>query len=197
MTDDLRLSPGTELAIVRFKGRETAEYAYGRMRERAGDAPWTHEVALLEHHHNDHIELFGTVAGHYVTADETDHISQKGAAVGGIIGALLGVPLGPPAFAAGLVAGGTVGALVWKPSDSAPEPHALVDRLRDAVPKGSSAIVLLAAAAHVDDMLTAIGDEDGETARTVLTQAELDSIEQAVRDAPPASPGPEEQGQST
>ena len=151
------------------------------MRERADDADWTHEVALLEHHHNDRITLHGTVAGRYVSADEEDHVSQKGAAVGGIIGGLLGMPLGPPGFAAGLVAGGVLGAEVASPDETEPEPGLLVEDLRGAVPKGSSAIVLIAESGHVDDMLATLDEAGADTVRRTLSETELSAIEEAVR----------------
>ena len=183
-----------ELAVIRFKGRAAAESAFGAMRERAGDAPWTHEVALLERHHNDRIALYGTVAGHYVSADEEHHVSQKGAAVGGIVGGLLGMALGPPAFAAGIVTGGAVGAEFASPDEVEAEPGALVEDLRAVVPKGSSAIVLIAEPAHVDDMLAALGETDGDAIRRALSDSELSAIEGSLRDTPPASPGPRLEG---
>lgn len=183
-----------ELAVARFKGPSSAELAFGEARDRAGDAAWTHEVALLEHHHNGRIALFGTVVGHYISADEEDHVSQKGAVVGGIIGALLGAPLGPPGFAAGLVAGGVLGAEAGNPDEIEPEPGVLVGDLRDVVPEGSSAIVLIAESGDVDGMLSALGDPGADTVRRTLSDAELAAIEEELRSAPAASPGPRKQG---
>ena len=183
-----------ELAVVRCKGPSSAELAFGEARDRAGDEAWTHEVALLEHHHNGRIALFGTVVGHYISADEEHHASQKGAALGGIIGALLGAPLGPPGFAAGLVAGGVLGAEVGNPDETEPEPGVLVGDLRDVVPEGSSAIVLIAESSHVDAMLSALGDAGADTVRRTLSDAELAAIEQELSSSPAASPGPREEG---
>ena len=81
---------GLDLALVRFGGQTAASAAFGTMRDRVGgDAPWTHEVALVEHHHNGRIALRGTFAGHYVDVDEEDHLSQPGAATGALTGGLI------------------------------------------------------------------------------------------------------------
>ena len=192
--EDRELMPEMELAVVCFNGRAAAEQAFGAMHGRVGDAAWTHEVALLEHHHNDRIALYGTVAGQYVSADEQDHVSQKGAMIGGIVGGLLGIPLGPPAFAAGVVTGGVLGDEQGRPDEIDPEPGPLVDDLRAAVPKGSSAIVLIAEPADVNDMLAALGEADGDIVRRPLSDTELATIEKALSDAPAASPGPRLEG---
>ena len=71
-----------ELAVVTYPGQSGAESTFGTLRERAGDVPWTHEVALVEHHHNDRIVVHGTVAGRFVSVSEDDHFSQPGAAKG-------------------------------------------------------------------------------------------------------------------
>jgi uncharacterized membrane protein len=177
-----------ELAVVRFEGLGGAESEYGTVHKRVGDAPWTQEVAFLEHHHKDRISLLGTVAGHYVSADETDHLSEAGAVVGGLVGALLWVALGPAGMAAGFASGGTLGAELGTADETEAEPVALMDALHSAVPKGSSAIVLLGEPSHVDDMLAALGEAGDAVVRRTLSDAELAAIEEALRDSPQASP---------
>lgn len=178
-----------ELAVVRFEGLGGAESAYGAVHKRVGDAPWTQEVAFLEHHHHDRISLLGTVAGHFVSADETDHLSQAGAAVGGVVGGLLGIALGPAGMAAGFASGGALGAELGASDETEAEPGALMETLHAAVPKGSSAIVLLAEPADVDDMLAALGDAGATVARRTLSDAELAAIEESLRDTPQAAHG--------
>jgi uncharacterized membrane protein len=185
-----------ELAIVRFDGPSAAESAFGAMRRRAGDAPWTREVAFLEHHHNDRITLLGTVAGHYVSADETDHVSQAGAAVGGIVGALLGIPLGPPTIAAGFITGAAVGAELGAPEEVEAEPRPVMDHLRATVPKGFSGIVLIAEGSDVDDMVAALGEAGAGVVRRLLSDADVARIAEALRDTPPASSGPRPEGEA-
>jgi uncharacterized membrane protein len=173
-----------ELTVVDFKGRSAAALAFGALHERAGDAHWKREVALLEHHRNNRIALFGMVAGHYVSADEEDHLSKKGAVVGGLIGAALGVALGPPAVAAGFVAGGAIGAEFASPDEVEKQPGALVERLRAEVPQGHSAIVMLAEPDHVEQMLAVLAPLDADVRRETLSNEELGAIDEALRYAP-------------
>lgn len=181
-----------DLALVRFQGQTAAESAFGTMRDRAGrDDPWTHEVALVERHHNGRIALRGTFAGHYVDVNEEDHLSQPGAAAGALTGGLLGVAfIGPFGLAPGLVLGGAVGAEVATPDEVEAEPEALVEELRAAVPKGASAIVLLAEPSHVDAMLEALGERGEEVVRRRVDGDELRALVASVGDAPAASGGP-------
>ncbi len=109
---------GMQFAVVCFTHDNGADSAFGAARQREPDAAWVREAALLVHHHNDRITLNGTVLGRYVSADEQDHLSQPGAAVGGIVGGLLGLLLGPPASAAGIVMGAALGAKLG-PADAA------------------------------------------------------------------------------
>lgn len=185
---------GMQFAVVRFPHDDGADSAFAQGRARDPDAAWTHEAALLTHHHNDRITLNGTVLGRYVSADEQDHISQPGAAVGGIVGGLLGLALGPPASAAGIVVGGALGAKVGAADETEAEPDALMENLRAAVPKGASAIVLIAEEVHVDAMVAALPDGRGTASRRDLTPAELETITDAVRSAPVASSGPRAEG---
>lgn len=175
-----------QFAVVCFTHDDGADSAFGAARQREPDAAWIGEAALLVHHHNDRITLNGTVLGRYVSADEQDHISQPGAAVGGIVGGLLGLVLGPPASAVGIVVGGALGAKVGPADETESEPDQLMDDLRAAVPKGSSAILLIADGAHVDAMLAAMGD-DGAATRRDLDAEELAALSASLASAPPAA----------
>ncbi len=183
---------GLDLALVRFNGQTAAESAFGAMRERGGDAPWVHEVALVQRHHSGRIVLHGTFAGHYIDVNEDDHLSQPGAAVGALTGALLGIVFlgGPFGLAPGLVLGGLVGAERGKPDELEDEPEALVERLRATVPKGSSAIVLLAEPDHVDAMMALVSERAESTERRSIDGDELRSLIASVAGTPSASAGP-------
>src|ERR1700728_704459 len=148
-----------DLALVSFKGQPTAASVFGTVRDRVGrDAPWTSEVAIVEHLGRGRMSVRGTFASHYVDVEETDHVSVPGAGEGALTGAVVGVVFGPPGFAAGMVLGGIIGAEKGKPTEVEAEPKSLVDELREAVPSGHSAIALLADPEHVDAMLSALGD---------------------------------------
>ena len=96
----------TEVAVARFDGEGTAVRSYAEAKERSRkEAPWMAKVGFVEHHHNGRLVLRGAFAGHYLDVDESDSVSQSGAAEGAVGGGLVGVLLGPPGMAVGLVLG--------------------------------------------------------------------------------------------
>lgn len=180
-----------DLALVRFDRERTAVERFAAARDRPGaEPPWTREVGFVEHHHNGRLLLRGTFAGHYVDVDESDHVSQKGAGEGAVAGGLVGVLLGPPGIALGLLIGGLLGSQAGAPSDTETEPQELAGQLRDGVPRGSSAIVLIAGAHDVDEMLAAIGQDPNNTVRRSLTGEEAASLEASLAATPLAAPPP-------
>ena len=177
-----------ELALAQFDGQGTAVEEYTAAKDRsAHDAAWLKEVGFVEHHHNDRLLLRGTFAGHYLDVDENDRITQKGAGVGAVAGGLAGVLIGPVGIALGILIGGAIGAHAGTPTDSEPEPEELVERLRAAVPTSSSAIVLVGAAAHIDEMVAALAYSPQNLTRRELTDAQEAALQAAVNSAPPAS----------
>jgi len=180
-----------DFAVVKFEGDGTAALKYAAAKERSdGAARWQREVGLVEHHHSGHLVLRGTFAGHYLDVDESDRVSQKGAGEGAIAGGLVGALLGPPGIAVGLMVGGVIGSRFGEPTDVEAEPHALAEQLRAAVPRSSSAIVLIAAARDVDEMLAALGDGAQGAVRQTLTAEQVAKLESLLGSAPPASPEP-------
>ncbi|HMD52454.1 MAG TPA: DUF1269 domain-containing protein [Solirubrobacteraceae bacterium] len=180
-----------DLAVAQFDGEGTAVQRYAAAKDRSpADAAWAQEVGFVEHHHGGRLLLRGTFAGHYLDVDESDHLSEKGTGEGALAGGLIGVLLGPPGIAVGLVAGGVIGAEAGAPTETETEPHELADQLRAAVPRSSSAIVLIGPAADVDEMIAALGDGAASVTRRTLTEDETTALEASLSGAPPASPGP-------
>jgi uncharacterized membrane protein len=184
-----------DAALVRFEGRNTASDVFYAASGRAGpDARWIREIGFVEHHHNDHLVLRGTFAGHYVDVEEGHHMSGGGAVTGFAGGMVLGALLGPAGMAAGMIAGATIGSQVGEPDETDPEPQVLADRIRDAVPRSGSAIVLIASPSDVDEMLAAIGS-DGDVLRRSLTPDEVAALQSSLAETPAASPGPAKEGE--
>lgn len=182
---------GLDFALARFDGEGTATERFSAARGRSGpDPPWTREIGLVEHHHNGHLLLRGSFAGHYVDVDEADHVSQKGAGEGAVAGGVVGAFLGPAGFAVGIVLGGIIGSQVGNPNETEAEPQALTDQLRAAVPRSCSAIVLIAPAAEVEEMLSAIGEVAQGTIRQTLTAEQTAALEASLSATPPAAPAP-------
>lgn len=187
---------GLDLAVVKFQGEGSATDAFVAARERSGqDARWTREVGFVEHHHNGHLVLRGTFAGHYLDVDEALHVSQGGAGEGFAIGAVVGVLGGPPGLAVGTVLGAIVGSQVGKPTDADPEPQLLADQLRDLVPRSSSAIAVVAEAHDVDEMLAAMRDGGGEIIRRSLTADQVAALDASLGSTPEAADRPSAEGE--
>ena len=185
-----------DFALVRFPGEGTATEAYVAGSDRSGPgARWVHEIGFVEHHHNGHLVLRGTFAGHYVDVDEALHVSERGAGEGFVGGAAVGLLLGPPGIAVGMALGAILGSQIGGRSETDPEPPLLADQLRTAVPPSDSAIVLIAPAADVDEMLAAIADRGGEVVRHTYTADQAAALEASLSDTPPASLGPSAQGE--
>jgi uncharacterized membrane protein len=158
---------GLELAVVVYPHIADADHAFADAYEIDKEALWLREAAVVEHHRHDEIKVRGNVGGQWLDAeDEGDVIGKKaleGTLTGGVVGLLFA---GPAGLAAGLAVGGTAGGIAQ--AHSAPHRHgAFLDEVRADVPEKHSAIVLLAAAEHVDRMAAALaaGRRRGELTR--------------------------------
>jgi uncharacterized membrane protein len=185
-----------DFALLSFAGVNGAAEAFAAAGTRLGAAPWTSEVGFVEHHENGHLVLRGTFAGHYVDVDEALHVSgrgtEEGATAGAVIGTLLGGPLG---LAVGTVSGATIGSQLGKPSETDAEPEPLAERLRAAVRPSSSAVVMIANANDVDELIAALGQTSGQVIRRTLTPEEAAAVEASLSASPAASSGPSPEGE--
>jgi uncharacterized membrane protein len=93
------------------------------------------------------------------------------------------------------VVGGTIGSQVGKPSETDAEPQPLAERLRATVPRSDSAIVLIADAHDVDEMIAAIGETSAQVIRRALTPEEAAAVQASLSASPAASPGPSLKGE--
>jgi uncharacterized membrane protein len=152
-------------------------------------------VGLIEHHQNGHLVLRGTFAGHYVDVDEALHVSERGAGEGFTAGALVGVLAGPPGLAVGAVVGAIIGSQAGEPSEVDPEPPILVDELRAAVPRPGSAIVMIAEAPEIDEMLIALGESGGELIRHTLSADQAAALRASLSATPDAADRPSPAGE--
>jgi uncharacterized membrane protein len=96
-----------------------------------------------------------------------------------------------------MAVGAIIGSQVGRPTESETdsEPQLLVDKLRAAVPRSGSAIVLIAAARDVDEMLAAIAGSGGEVVRQTLTADQAAALQASLTTTPAASPGPSVEGE--
>jgi uncharacterized membrane protein len=176
-----------DLALEVFPHTEGAEHAYADVRGAVGDVPWAQEIALVEHHRRDRIVVRGSFAGRYVDVVDQSDLIGKRTFEGALTGALAGVFFGPPGFAVGLVTGGIVGGVSQA---GIPELHdAFFDEVRADVPQGSSAVMLLAGADHVDAMVAAFEGHGGQLVRRHLAPEAVRALEAAVAGHPPPAEG--------
>jgi len=177
--------------VIRFDGEETAVRTYAAARDRSSKPhdQWTRDVGFVERHHNGRLLLRGTFAGHYLDVDEGDRLSQEGAGHGAATGGILDALLGPPGIAVGLLVGVFAGGHLGHPKEVEDEPEALAEQLRETVPRGSSAIVMIAPAPEVDEMLAALGQGEQDVVRRTLADGETAALDASLSAAPPSSPG--------
>ncbi len=181
-----------DLAVVRFHGEGTAVERFAAARDGATPEDprrplprWTGDVGFVERHHNGRLLLRGVYAGHYLDIDESDRVSQKGAGEGSVTGGLIGALGGPPGIALGLLLGLLVGAHVGGQPDVEDEPESLAAQLREAVAPSSSALVMIAPATEVDELLGALGERStADTIRRTLTDDETAALETSLSTAP-------------
>jgi uncharacterized membrane protein len=178
---------GLDLALMVFEKTEGAERAYSDAPDTVDGIAWAREIAFAEHHGRDRLVVRGTIAGHYVDADDELSFIGPATAEGALGGGAIGLLLGPPGLAAGMVAGGIAGSV--HEEHSGPKIRsALFDELRNEVPQGSSAVILLAPGAHVDAMVSALDGRGGRLVRHQLSAEGSQALQDAVADSPSAAP---------
>jgi uncharacterized membrane protein len=177
-----------DLAVVQFAGEGTAVSRYVTAKDRTAGAAWVHEIGFVERHHNGRLLLRGMFAGHYLDVDESDHVSQRGAAEGAVAGGLIGVLGGPPGIAVGLAVGGLLGSQASEADEVENEPRALADQLRAAVPRSSSAVVLIAPPPEVDEMEDSLSPGAQAIFRRSLTADEQTALNASLDAATPKAP---------
>jgi hypothetical protein len=183
-----------DAVLVRFDGEGTAVLRYadardrlGRPRPRQAQPRWTRDVGFVERRHNGRLRLRGTFVGHYLDVDESDEVSEAGLREGAAAAGLIGVLGGPPGIAVGIVLGGLIGARLGHPREVEVEPEPVATLLRDAVPRSSSAIVMIASAAEIDELLPALGSSVADAVRRTLSDEDVAAIEASLEKTPPSA----------
>jgi uncharacterized membrane protein len=176
-----------ELIVLRFPTVEGAEQAFADVRDRDGHASWMDELAFVEHHRSGRLVVRGTVAGHYVDSEDDGDVIGRDTGAGALTGALAGVIFGPPGLAVGLVSGAAAGG-THQAGEAERLDGELVTDVRDAVPEGSSALVLLAERREVDAMIDALrATKAGVAIRRTLSDDAMAALEAVLADAPRVS----------
>ncbi len=178
-----------QFALIVFEKTGGAEQAYSRAPSEVDGISWAQEVAFVEHHRHDRMVVRGTFAGHYVDADDSQELLGRGTAEGAIAGGAVGLLFGPAGLAVGIVGGGMTGSLAQEHSETRLR-NAFFNELRSEVPEGSSALVMMAAPADVDAMVSAVSGANGRVVRHQLTPEAAAALRDAVADTPEAAAPP-------
>jgi hypothetical protein len=151
-----RMRPETlYVGVGRFSDSDGAERAFADAHDRDPAADWMADASFVEVRRDGRIVVRGSVAGHYVDVDGEGDVIGPDTARGAVAGAVLGFLLGPSAFAVGLVGGATVGGVVE--AGHLPKLEgAAFDAIRERVPEGSSAVVVVSSAERVHAMSEAL-----------------------------------------
>jgi uncharacterized membrane protein len=174
VSTDSPMSDVFEVGVVTFGDTDAADRVVGGLRDR-GATHLVNDVAVLEHHDSGRFSTHS-----YSTGSSRGERTGAAAVAGAFVGALFG-PLG---LFVGLVGGGAVGA-----SMGGRHAHELglsdefVQRLRDSLPPGSSAVVLIGEPDRVDELVSEIRAADAVTTnefRHPLSEEKAAAIRAAI-----------------
>ena len=183
--DDPQATEPLHVGVARFSGVDGAERAFAEARDRDPAAAWIGDAAFVEVHRDGRIVVRGSVAGHYVDLDGLGDAIGRDTGIGAVVGAAVGFLLGPPAFAVGVVGGASVGGVVETSHIPKPDGPAF-DAIREQVPRGASALVVVSDAARAEAMTEAVAAEAVEHYR--LSPAADAELRRTLAEAPPADP---------
>ena len=128
---------------------------------------------MLEHHKGTRYSMKATSPDY----DEKDHVGA-GIAIGGGTGLLLGMIAGP----LGLIFWGTMGALTGGAAGSH-EPGAfdpIVEEVKEALPHGTSALILVAEEPTAEKLASAVGNHGRKTIRQEMTDEQVTQLREAA-----------------
>jgi uncharacterized membrane protein len=164
-----------EMAVVTFEGTHTAESELSSLRASRDDA-WLTEVAVLEHHRGGRFSMKATTPDY----GEKDHVGA-GASIGGLTGLMLGTIAGPLGiFFWGTMGAATGGALGDTGRAGAFDP--LVDQVKAALPRNSSALILVAETPTAEELIAAV-ETSGQVSRQQLTDEQVDQLSETAATA--------------
>jgi hypothetical protein len=177
------MSQTLQVGIARFSGTDGAERAFADARNWDPVADWIDDAAFVEVHRDGRIVVRGSVAGHYVDLDGEGDVIGSDTGRGAVVGAALGFLFGPSAFAVGLVGGATVGGAVEAGRVAEPE-GPVFDAIRERVPEGSSAVVVVSTSERVGAMSEALASVADNFEDHPLSPAAEADLRSALADAP-------------
>jgi uncharacterized membrane protein len=175
---------GFELIVLRFPEPDGASHALTALQANRPHRRWVEEAAVVERHGSGRVSIRGTYAGYdsggIAESDDTKAGIAFGALGGGVIG-LIGGPLG---ILIGLVAGGALGGVIASVRGGDTSEGAVFDKIRRQLPRGSSALMLLAEAKAIHEAAT-FGVGEADQVRQALPDDEVEQVRQLLLGAGP------------
>jgi uncharacterized membrane protein len=166
------------LGILTFEDDRLATQMLAEHRRRQSDPPWTREVGVIERHPSGRISIRGTFGGDFFADTRTE---DTGADLeqGTLTGALLGALTGP----AGAAVGGNIGSALGELLGAATEQgnQSVYGLIRNTLPRGTSALVLLAGEALVDLMLSELRGVASRAVRHAVEAGPRSRLEALLR----------------
>ncbi len=172
-----------ELIVLRFTEPDAATTALRALqRDPAPHRRWVEEAAVLERHGNGRVSIRGTYAGYDSGGIGESDDRKAGIAVGGILGGLIGLLAGPIGILVGLFAGATVGGVLGSLRGGDATERVVFDKIRKQMPRGSSALMLIANSGDLSHATT-FGVGEADQIRQTLADHEVEQVRRLILDA--------------
>ncbi len=171
-----------KLGVIMYSdsGR-AAEVLHGYQVLHPEDFEWTANVGIIERHNSGRISIYGAM-GYDEFWDDEGAKPVFGLSAGGVTGALIGALAGPAGMAAGGALGASIGGL-FGAADEEYSDQPIFDVIRSKLPKGSSALVLLADEGYVDRLIAATGKSAREVYQQTVRDELRGRLDEALREA--------------
>jgi uncharacterized membrane protein len=161
-----------EMAVLTLDGTHAAEHELSVLRASRDDV-WLNEVAVLQHHAGGRYSMKATSPNY----GDKDRVAAA-ATIGGLTGLCLGAIAGP----LGLIFWSSLGALTGGALGDSRRPGAfgpLVDQVKDALPRGSSALILVAEPSTAEVLISVVGP-GARVSRQRLTDEQVEHLIEAA-----------------
>lgn len=160
-----------DLIVLTFGETHGAQHAMAAIRDLTQlDRAWVDDIAVVERHRSGRISTHTTHGS--VTA---------GAYFGGLTGMLIGLLFPPFGFLALFAVGAGAGALTQRLIKETGLDKHMLDEIKGALDKGTSALIMIGAQGDVDDMAHAFDDyRPTSTIRRALPDETVDGLREAI-----------------
>jgi len=163
-----------EVGVITFDNQDAADRVVGGLRKR-GATHIVNDVAVLEHHES------GRFSTHSYSV-ESSRGERTG--TGAVVGAFVGALFGPVGLFVGLVGGGAVGAATGgRHAHELGLSDEFVASLRESLPPGSSAVVIIGEPDRVNELVHEVHATDAVTTnelRHPLSEDQAKAIRAAI-----------------